>query len=131
MFQNISLCYTRAGHIIVRVERDSPQGRVSWAYHTTHSITAAHAEADSLQRYTDRHGIGATDMSTFPVIVRRQTDAGVEFWEVKPAPNRPGRPAVAAADRAPNRSIRLNSERWEKFRRLGREWLEQQIDKAA
>ena len=131
MHQNISLCYTRAGHIIVRVERDLPTGRVSWAYHTTHVIAAAQKVAADLQRYTDRHGIGATDMSIYPVIVLRHTDTGAVFWEVKPAPNRPGRPAVAAADRTPNRSIRLNSARWDKFRRLGREWLEQQIDKAA
>ena len=131
MIQNISLCYTRAGHIIVRVERDLPTGRVSRAYHTTHSISTAHEIADDLQRHTDRHGIRATDLTIYPVIVRRHTGAGVEFWEVKPSPNKPGRPAVAAADRAPNRSIRLNSARWEKFRRLGREWFEQKIDEAA
>ena len=131
MHQNISLCYTRAGHVIVRVERDSPQGRVSWAYHTAHSITAARKVADDLQRHTDMHGIGATDMTIHPVISRRRTDTGAVFWEAKRATNKPGRPTVAAADRAPNRSIRLNSARWDKFRRLGREWLEQQIDKAA
>lgn len=55
----------------------------------------------------------------------------------KPEPKRPrgrppgtGGPRLAPEDMTKVRSVRLNDERWEKLKKLGREWLEQAIDRA-
>jgi hypothetical protein len=47
-------------------------------------------------------------------------------------PKRRGRPPLPPEQRAttPVRSIRLDDERWAKFQRLGRSWLERAIDRA-
>lgn len=49
-----------------------------------------------------------------------------------PEPKRRGRPPLPPEQRntTPVRSVRLDDERWAKLQRLGREWLEQQIDRA-
>lgn len=43
---------------------------------------------------------------------------------------RPPGPAPPPEERTKPRSVRLNDARWEKFKRLGTDWLEQQIDRA-
>lgn len=41
-----------------------------------------------------------------------------------------GRPPLPDEDKGRPRTIRLNDERWERLRQLGREWLERAIDAA-
>lgn len=41
-----------------------------------------------------------------------------------------GRPALPADEKTHPRSIRMNDARWAKLQQLGREWLENAIDKA-
>ncbi len=50
----------------------------------------------------------------------------------EPTPKRMGRPPKPADQRstAKVRSIRLDDVRWARLQRLGREWLERQIDAA-
>jgi len=43
---------------------------------------------------------------------------------------RPPGPVLPPEERTKPRSVRLNDARWEKFKRLGTDWLEQQIDRA-
>lgn len=46
-------------------------------------------------------------------------------------PKRRGRPPVLSeADQTKPRSVRLNQQRWDKLKSLGRDWLEQAIDRA-
>jgi hypothetical protein len=45
-------------------------------------------------------------------------------------PKKIGRPARIGPPPTKPRSIRLDDERWLKLQRLGREWLERQIDRA-
>jgi hypothetical protein len=45
-------------------------------------------------------------------------------------PKRIGRPPRVGPPPTKPRSVRLDDERWLKLCRLGREWLERQIDKA-
>jgi hypothetical protein len=41
-----------------------------------------------------------------------------------------GRPKLPDHERAKPRTVGLNDARWEKLKRLGREWLERAIDRA-
>jgi hypothetical protein len=41
-----------------------------------------------------------------------------------------GGPILAPEDATKPRSVRLNDTRWAKYRRLGRDWLEREIDGA-
>lgn len=41
-----------------------------------------------------------------------------------------GRPPLPEGETGSPRSVRLNDERWEKLKLLGREWLEKAIDRA-
>lgn len=41
-----------------------------------------------------------------------------------------GRPILPEGETGSPRSVRLNDERWEKLKLLGREWLEKAIDRA-
>lgn len=47
--------------------------------------------------------------------------------EVKPLR---GRPVMPEGETGSPRTVRLNEERWEKFKLLGRDWLEKAIDRA-
>lgn len=54
----------------------------------------------------------------------------------QPTPKRRGRPPgtggprLAPEDATKPRSVRLNDARWEKLKRLGRDWFERTIDRA-
>lgn len=50
----------------------------------------------------------------------------------KPKEKKPsrGRPILPEGETGSPRSVRLNDERWEKLKLLGRDWLEKAIDRA-